>query len=192
MSDDDLYIYIPNWSGPKGFQHYKDRDPKWIKNYTRLLSHDAYADLTFHQRGILHGLWMEYARSTRQLRGSTLTLTRRLGQRVTTRDLEALNQAGFIRLVASSALAELYGNACLEVETEKEEEPPLPPQGGNGHKPITGKELRRYTGCRITRGTHGSGFKHDPLGTDRPPNDWPYDRPTKTEIEHALRERQSA
>ncbi|MBA2475284.1 MAG: hypothetical protein H0V40_04940, partial [Actinobacteria bacterium] len=34
----------------------------------------------------------------------------------------------------------------------------------------------RYTGCRRTRGTHGSGHVHDPLGTDVPPADWPHPR----------------
>jgi hypothetical protein len=101
-----LYIWIPNWDGPDGFQHYKSRDPIWIKNYTRLLSHDAYGALSYHLRGILHSIWLEYATSSRQLRGDTLTLTRRLGHRVMTRDLEALNRAGFIELVASNVLAE--------------------------------------------------------------------------------------
>jgi hypothetical protein len=67
-------------------------------------------------------------------------------------------------------------------EVELELEPPLtPPQGGNGEH-IPRKELRRYTGCRRTRGTHGIGYKRDPLGTDRPPLDWPYDRPTLDEV----------
>ncbi len=111
---DDLYILIPGW---REFQHYKHRDPTWIKNYPRLLSHDAYSDLTFAQRGILHGLWMEYARSQRRLRGDTATLTRRLGQRVTKRDIERLNHAGFIQLIASAQLEE---SASPETDKEKE------------------------------------------------------------------------
>ena len=115
----DLYIWIPNWDGPGGFQHYKSRDPIWIKNYTRLLSHDAYCALTLTQRGLLHGIWLEYASSppafredtassARRLRGDTLTLTRRLGQKVSRRDIEALNHAGFIELIASTLLAPCY------------------------------------------------------------------------------------
>jgi hypothetical protein len=72
----------------------------------------------------------------------------------------------------------------LEVEVEVEVEPPhTPPQtrGGNGDY-IPKKELRRYTGCRRTRGTHGLGWKHDPLGTDPPPPDWPHDKPTLEEV----------
>lgn len=95
----DGWIRIPNWDD---FQHYKDRDPKWIKTYCRLVSDDAYRNLTFHQRGVLHSLWMEYARANRQLRDNTATLTRQLGHRVMRRDLEALNHAGFIELSAST------------------------------------------------------------------------------------------
>lgn len=139
-----VYIVIPNWDGPDGFQHYRDRDPIWIKNYVRLMSHDDYLDLSYHQRGILHGLWMEYARSNRQLPGSTVTLTRRLGHRVTTRDLEALNEAGFIQFVASKTLAERYHSrapahsreAETEAETELKKQPYLATGNGTPTVPI--------------------------------------------------------
>ena len=37
------------------------------------------------------------------------------------------------------------------------------------------------------RGTHGSGWKHTPLGTDPPPKDWPHPPPTEPEILQALK-----
>lgn len=117
----ERWIVIPNWDGPDGFQHYKDRDPIFIKNYRRLLTKEEYLALSFHCRGILHSLWLEYAASNRQISDNTLTLTRRLGQRVVRRDLERLNQAGFIEF----ALA-----PCLQPaspEKEKEKDPPNPP-----------------------------------------------------------------
>jgi hypothetical protein len=127
----DQWIWIPNWDGPDGFQHYRNRDPIWIKNYTRLLSHDAYMDLSFTRRGILHGIWMEYASSARRLRGDTLTLTRRLGQKVSRRDLESLNHAGFIELLASNVLAERLQDASPHArprprERREEKEQPVP------------------------------------------------------------------
>jgi hypothetical protein len=122
MAKRQRWIVIPNWDGKDGFQHYKDRDPIFIKNYRRLLTKDEYLTLTFHQRGILHSLWLEYAASNRQIRDNTLTLTRRLGQRVTTRDLEALNRAGFIVFTASKPLAQRYHIASPEKEKEKEKE----------------------------------------------------------------------
>lgn len=107
----DQWIVIPNWDGDEeheGFQHYKDRDPIWIKNYRALLSKEEYICLSFHVRGILHGLWLEYAASNRQIRDNTLTLTRRLGQRVSTRDLKSLSDAGLIEFSASAPLAPCY------------------------------------------------------------------------------------
>lgn len=127
MGDGELWIVIPHW---EEFQHRdvsrSDNVPPWIKAYTKLLSDDDFLDLSHHLRGVLLGLWLEYARSTRQLRDSTVTLTRRLGQRVMTRDLQSLNDAGFITFVASKPLAARQQTASLE---EIRVEPPLPPAG---------------------------------------------------------------
>lgn len=117
------WIVIPNWHGGKeGFQHYKDRDPKWIKNYTRLLSSDTYLGLSGHRRGIIHGLWLAYASSNCQLRVDTASLSRRLSLRVTMSDLVSLSDAGFLGFSASKPLANRDGNASPEVETETEAE----------------------------------------------------------------------
>jgi hypothetical protein len=51
----DGYIYVRHW---EEFQHYKDRNPAWIKSYTALLRDDDYYELSFHDRGLLHGLWL--------------------------------------------------------------------------------------------------------------------------------------
>lgn len=126
----DRWIVIPNWDpstdpdGVKhdGFQHYPDRDPKWIKTYRTLLAKDEFLSLSFHLRGVLMSVWLEYAAANRQLRDSTLTLTRRLGQRVTTRDLETLNRAGWITFSASAPIAPRYTGARLE-KKKKEKEP---------------------------------------------------------------------
>ena len=124
---DEVYIQIPDW---ERFQHYKDRDPPWIKNYVKLLHKDEYLSLSGHARGILHGIWMTYSTSHRQLRGDTATLSRRLNLKVTRHDLEALVQAGFIQLVASTVLAKRYQDAsktlalararALAIEEERE------------------------------------------------------------------------
>jgi hypothetical protein len=118
------WIVIPNWDGPTGFQHYKDRTPVWIKNYTELMSDDAYLGLTLHQRGVLHGLWLEYARARRQIPDSTLTVSQRLGDRVSRATLDALNHAGFIEYSASKPLALRYQDASLEVEKRRTPPPP--------------------------------------------------------------------
>jgi hypothetical protein len=143
------YVWIPNWEGsddnPEGFQHYKNRDPIWIKNYTRLLSKDEYLALSGHRRGVLHGIWLAYATSRRRLPHETLTLTRRLGLKVTTADLASLNHAGFIEVVASDVLAERLQDASpharprargeLEVEEEQDQSLVARGQADNGTAP---------------------------------------------------------
>lgn len=114
------WIVIPRWDGKDGFQHYSDRDPTWIKDYRNQLAKDEYRDLSFHLRGILHGLRLSYAASNRQLRDDTVALTRRLGHRVTRRDLESLNHAGFIRFSASKPLARRYRRASPDKEVREE------------------------------------------------------------------------
>lgn len=99
---DRQYVYVVKWWE---FQHYTDRNPPWIKCYLELLANDAYTNLSGHRRAILHGTWMEYASSRQQLPGDTRTLTRRLSLKVSTADLNALVQAGFLGLLDSKTLA---------------------------------------------------------------------------------------
>ncbi len=114
----DRWIIIPNWDR---FQHYRNRDPAWIKVYPELLHKDEYLDLTATQRALLHGLWMEYAKSARKVPENTAKLSRQLNLRVTKRTLQALETAGFIEF----ALAPRYQPASPE--KEKEKETPKPP-----------------------------------------------------------------
>jgi hypothetical protein len=104
------YITIIHW---ERFQHYKDRNPPWIKTYTELLSSEAYLRLPGNRRAILHGLWLDYATKHGELTHDTRMISRRLSLKVTTSDLQALEAAGFIALpsttepnLASSVLAE--------------------------------------------------------------------------------------
>lgn len=101
--NEDLFIEIPRW---REFQHYKDRDPKWIKNYQRLLHNADYRRLSGHQRGVLHGLWMLYASCGRQLPLDTASISAQLGLRVSSLQLASLNHAGFILILSSTALAQ--------------------------------------------------------------------------------------
>lgn len=133
-------------SGWRRFQHYDPakRVPPWIKNNTDLMANDAYLSLTEHRALMLHRLWLEYASSRCELSDDTLRLSRRLGMKVTTLDLDALNHAGFIDIVASAVLAEGYHPASarahdVEVETEKEKDktrnpnPDVDVADANGH-----------------------------------------------------------
>lgn len=129
MKAADRWIVVPNWGD---FQHYKDRDPTWIKFYTRLMSDAEYMRLSFRLRGILGGIWLLYAASDGQVLGSSPAQLGRMigGEEVRTRDIEALVHAGFIQLSASKPLALRYQVASPEKEAEPEEEKEeLPEQG---------------------------------------------------------------
>ena len=114
------WIVIRRWDE---FQHRdmaRSTVPPWIKTYTKLMGDDDFLRLSFHLRGVLLSLWLEYATARRQLSDSTVGLSRRLGHRVTTRDLVSLSRAGFIEVSASKPAGAHAGKvAGLEVEVEK-------------------------------------------------------------------------
>lgn len=127
----DVYISVRNW---RQFQHYDPakRVPPWIKNHTELMANDDYLRLSEHRVTMLHRLWLEYASSLCRLSADTRSLSRRLFVRVTTADIDALVQAGFITLVASAELADGYQAASSRARSREEEEEvdediPLPP-----------------------------------------------------------------
>jgi hypothetical protein len=98
----ESWIVIHNW--PE-HQHYRDRDPIWIKDYLSQMSDDRYRRLSFHLRGVLQSLRLAYASSNGRLTTDTRHLSRQLGHRVMTRDLVSLSDAGLIHIVASRPLA---------------------------------------------------------------------------------------
>jgi hypothetical protein len=118
---DDGWIVVRNWDR---YQHRdalraKERGaPAWIKNHLILLSDDDYLELTPGQRGLLHGIWLLYARSSGVVRASTDSLSRKLQLQVRHRQLEALNRAGFIELSASKPPAVRQQSASLEEKRE--------------------------------------------------------------------------
>jgi hypothetical protein len=69
------------------------------------------------------------------------------------------------------------------------ERSPQPPEGG---RRLSRKELRRYTGCQLVRGSHGRQHVPDVLGKDKPPPDWKHEKPTEAEIVAALDRRQDS
>jgi hypothetical protein len=117
------WIIIPRW---RDFQHYTDRDPKWIKNYRAQLADDDYLNLSFAQRGLLHGLRLQYALSDGRVREDTVGLTKKLGKRVRKDSLEALEHAGFIAFSDSKPLALAYQVASAEQEVNRGKKPPTP------------------------------------------------------------------
>lgn len=189
----ERWIVIPRWEELQHRDAARSAVPTWIKLYTELGSKEEFLALSFHQRGVLVGLWLEYARSKRQLRDSTLSLTRRLGQRVLRRDLKALNDAGFIRISASKP-ARKGASVPASLEKKRVEKRVVTlstsdvdsADRGNGWV----ENLGKYTGCRYVRGSHAVSAVYDVLGTEKPPSDWPHERPTRKEILKAIAKRQ--
>ena len=122
------WIVVRNW---ERFQHYRNRNPVWIKTYLELLDNDAYLGLPPRARALLHGVWMAYARARGELRyepdaspmrrryGSG-ALDKRVRMRVYCDDIKRLSDAGFIEVSASKPLASCYQAASVEEEEEKE------------------------------------------------------------------------
>ena len=175
----ERWVVIPNWDK---FQHYKDRDPVWIKLYLELRSRDEWRQLSLSARGLLVCLWVEYAASNGLLR--TSDIPGRVAQKVHRRTFDSLLEAGLV--VVSSRRPLALARARALAREEKEKEPPKPPAERGALESIPKKELRRFTGCRWVRGSHGASYIPDPLGTDRPPDNWPYERPSRREVELAL------
>ena len=115
MSEPERWIVIPNWGK---FQHrdaWRSRIPPWICDYTEQTGREEYLRLTLVQRGLLHGIRLEYARSRSQLSASTASLSRRLGVRqILRRDIEALNDAGFLLFSASKPARDSASNIARE------------------------------------------------------------------------------
>jgi hypothetical protein len=177
----DGYVVVPHW---ERFQHYGDREPNWIKVYTELNHRDDWRELTYAARGLLVSLWVEYASARGVIRARDVHA--RCGQRVTQRTWDLLLEAGWIEVSASKPLA-LTRARALAREKREERDTPLPPsENRGGNRKISGKELARYTGCRLVRGSHGASHVYDVLGTDKPPNDWPHEPPSRREVETAL------
>lgn len=181
------YIHIDRWND---FQHYAKRRPVWIKNYTRLIRSDAYRGLTAAQRGLLHGLWMEYAetctcdKDDRDLSCTCLgldlhQLNSRLGLASKMADYKALNHAGFITFFASALIARRYHVASTETEKEKEPPNPLPESielvfrewaSATGHErcKLTPDRARKIR-ARLAEGYSVEDLKRVPHGSLRDP-----------------------
>jgi hypothetical protein len=120
MKRREKWIIVRKWDE---FQHpdalrNKDGIPPWIRSYTALLHKDEYLELSLHARGVLHGLWLEYAASHQQLTDNTARLSRRLGQKVTRATLDSLIHAGFVEVSASRPQAERKQTAS-ELQDQK-------------------------------------------------------------------------
>lgn len=120
---EERWIVIPNWDR---FQHYKDRDPSWIKVYLELFNRDDYLRLTPTSRALLHGIWGLYALSHGRLRASRVPQA--LNMRASSVQWESLVQAGFIELSASESVPLTRSRENFVLKKEEEDARALAPE----------------------------------------------------------------
>ncbi|TQV80332.1 hypothetical protein [Denitrobaculum tricleocarpae] len=124
------YILPKGW---KDFQHYKDRDPKWIKLHLSLLNDYKFRRMTETQQLICIKLWLLFAEQNQDLALDTRFISGRMGisSIVLGRVISVLVSNDFIELVdkpASEVLAERYQNASPKRVRDKNT-PIVPSEG---------------------------------------------------------------
>ena len=126
------YFRPRNW--PR-FQHYRDRQPAWIKLHAAILRDFDFSQLTHQQQVVLIKVWLLYSQVSRPLPWSASWLGRQIDEHsnVVGKALPVLKSNNFIEICpkdASIMLAERKQGASLETETETETESPLSPPKG--------------------------------------------------------------
>jgi hypothetical protein len=111
--DPEDWIIVRRWGE---FQHYKHRNPLWIKVYAKLLHNPEWLGLSSASQALLLTIWLLYSQESGQVQAKYVLRYGRKGVGIP--QLKALNDAGFIGFSASKPLAQ---------ETEKERETPKSP-----------------------------------------------------------------
>jgi hypothetical protein len=140
---DEQWIVIPNWDK---FQHYKDRNPTWIKLYTELDSDPNWDKLTLPQRGLLVTIWIMYARSRGKV--NLKACAKRVGRSYKAHSVKSLSDAGFIVLSASTDKDST--SYCLDKEADSRASalPIKQSQTGGNHIPSDSLAERLLTEIR--------------------------------------------
>jgi hypothetical protein len=111
------YLRVRNY---EQFQHYKDRDPPWIKLYYWLLDDYAFAKLSDPSKWHLVGIFLLASRCGNRIAADAMWVRKKIGAK-TPVDLATLEAAGFLEKV-DDALAACKQPARPETETETEAE----------------------------------------------------------------------
>jgi hypothetical protein len=144
------HFRIVNW---RSFQHYKERNPPWIKLHRELLTSRAWISADDANRALMVAL-MLIAADTDNLIPADPAYIRRRAYLNTEPDFSRLLEVGFLER-ASTLLATCKQDARPETETETETEKTKPPRGSKILKPTatpkpTAKSLTG--GCDVCGG----------------------------------------
>ena len=114
------HIEVRNW---ERFQHYKKRNPPWIKFYSELLDDYELMELDPRLRWVAVAMLLLASRTDNKIPAKLPALRNRLWMDdLTANDVEKIASVGFITLSqdASKMLAECYAQTETETETETE------------------------------------------------------------------------
>jgi hypothetical protein len=132
------YFRVKNFAR---FQHYKDRNPPWIKLYFELLNNYEFSCLQDASKWHLCGIWLLATRHENRLPLNAEWVGRRIDA-TSPVDLSALISSGFLELcnADSTTLATCKQSAMpeTETETETETEAERPPTEACGERPQAG------------------------------------------------------
>jgi hypothetical protein len=121
------HLVVNGWGD---FQHYKDRDPPWIKLHRKVLDNYAFSRLQDASKAHLVLIWLLAARHGNHIPHDPAWIGQRIGA-TSPVELQPLIEAGFISVVqsASEPLAPRQRVVSLETEAETEAEHLLPRPG---------------------------------------------------------------
>ena len=94
------YLMICNWGK---FQHYKNRNPPWIKLHTSLLEDYEFSQLSVHLQVVLLKLWLVAARTDNRLPDDPAWIGQKLTMPIEQADLATLVAKGWIEPRAGPA-----------------------------------------------------------------------------------------
>ena len=112
------FFRVTNWDQ---YQHYKDRDPTWIKLYARLLDDYEFASLPDNTKWHLIGIFLLASKQGNRIPGDPRWVRKKIAAR-TRVDLESLVAAGFIEEDASAPRAPGGQGAIPEKDSREETE----------------------------------------------------------------------
>ena len=111
------YLEVVGWSE---FQHYKDRNPPWIKLHNQLLENYEFTCLPDASKSHLLGIWMLASRTENKVPANPEWIASKLGATEKV-DLECLIKASFLRYTDDSKMtAKCYGDGTVTVPSEEE------------------------------------------------------------------------
>lgn len=122
------YLWIVNWEKHQDALRKRGKpwSPPWVKLEPSLLDHDDFNALPAGTQLVFLKLLMLFARARLVLASDPRRLSRQLGVRVTSQQLESLNHAGFIEFCSRTVLehrrAMFWNRSNLEKRREEQTE----------------------------------------------------------------------